>query len=420
MSGGVSFNTSNKQAGAPTPVNTPLTTSVLSGGGLPPTLSRPTVPDVEEDAEEITTDNLGGFNRDVLSALVQDRIQNLIGRSSGYIESLPDPVKKTLEGLHGLDKEYRDVYKAFKKESLELEAKYAGLYAPVFTRRAAIVAGKAQPTSEDIEKGVKAQKEDDEEYTPIADSVAPAPEGVKDFWLTALRNHVGISEMVTERDEKALGALVDVRAKNLPTSTPGYTLEFEFVENEFFTNKLLTKTYYYEDELDYHGDYVYEKAEGCKIDWKDEEKNLTKSFEIKKQRNKNTNRTRLIRKAHPADSFFNFFEPPKLPAEDEDDDDVDEEELAELEERLELDYQIGEDLKERVIPRAIDFFTGKALEHEDFDDDDDDEDYEDIDGEDDDEDEDEDDDEDDGRNVFSRRAPKAATTAPNAEECKQQ
>jgi hypothetical protein len=31
---------------------------------------------------------------------------------------------------------------------------------------------------------------------------------------------------------------------------------------------------------------MYKKAEGCQINWKEEEKNLTKSFEIKKQRNK--------------------------------------------------------------------------------------------------------------------------------------
>ncbi|CAG8592706.1 9929_t:CDS:2, partial [Racocetra fulgida] len=39
---------------------------------------------------------------------------------------------------------------------------------------------------------------------------------------------------------------------------------------------------------------------------------------------------------------------------EEDDDDLDS--------RLELDYQIGEDIKEKLIPRAIDWYTGKALE----------------------------------------------------------
>lgn len=56
-----------------------------------------------------------------------------------------------------------------------------------------------------------------------------------------------------------------------------------------------------------------------------------------------------MRKAHPTDSFFNFFNPPQPPSEDAlENEEVDEEELDDLEARLELDYQIGEDLKERV------------------------------------------------------------------------
>jgi nucleosome assembly protein 1-like 1 len=93
---------------------------------------------------------------------------------------------------------------------------------------------------------------------------------------------------------------------------------------------------------------MYDRAIGSTINWK-EDKDLTKEIEIKKQRNKNTNRTRVIRKSRPTDSFFNFFSPPEPPnLEDEDEDDIDEEAVAELEDRLELDYQIGEDLKERV------------------------------------------------------------------------
>lgn len=62
-----------------------------------------------------------------------------------------------------------------------------------------------------------------------------------------------------------------------------------------------------------------------------------------------TNRTRLVRKARPAESFFNFFSPPVPPAEDAlETGDIDEEELDELDEKLETDYQIGEDLKEKV------------------------------------------------------------------------
>jgi hypothetical protein len=70
-----------------------------------------------------------------------------------------------------------------------------------------------------------------------------------------------------------------------------------------------------------------------------------------------TGRTRVIRKVVPTDSFFNFFKPPQPPTPEQ-------LENAELEEE-ELDYQLGEDFKEKIIPRAVDFFTGKALEYED-------------------------------------------------------
>ena len=75
-----------------------------------------------------------------------------------------------------------------------------------------------------------------------------------------------------------------------------------------------------------------------------------------------TGRVRLIRKAKPTDSFFNFFSPPTPPSDPDAEEDLSESDIDELESRLELDYQIGEDIKDRVIPHAVDYFTGKALE----------------------------------------------------------
>ncbi|KAG8681420.1 hypothetical protein FRC09_017501 [Ceratobasidium sp. 395] len=88
--------------------------------------------------------------------------------------------------------------------------------------------------------------------------------------------------------------------------------------------------------------------------------------------------------------------------------------MDQLGEKLEVDYQVGEDLKERVIPRAVDYFTGKALRF-----DHDLSDYEDEDTED--SEEDEDSDSDDAPPV--RRAPtgpKKKGEAEKAEECKNQ
>jgi len=58
-----------------------------------------------------------------------------------------------------------------------------------------------------------------------------------------------------------------------------------------------------------------------------------------------------------------------------------------------LDYNIGEDIKEKLIPRAIDWYTGAALEYEEIDEDDLPADYDEEFSEDEDDDEDEDEDE---------------------------
>lgn len=91
-----------------------------------------------------------------------------------------------------------------------------------------------------------------------------------------------------------------------------------------------------------------------------------------------TKQTRVVKKTVPTESFFNFFDPPKAPEGDEDD------VASDVEERLELDYQLGEDIKEKLIPRAIDWFTGEALQFEEVEDDLEEGDFEDEDDEEDD------------------------------------
>ncbi|KAH9970520.1 hypothetical protein BGW80DRAFT_1438074 [Lactifluus volemus] len=372
---------------APTPQNTPLTHAPISTA-----LSRPTVPDISEDAEpaEEPTSNV----HEAVFGLVQGKLAGLIGRSSGYVESLPDGAKKTIEALKGVQVKQNDLQNQYKRECLELEKKYLELTKPLYARRHALIHATAEPTAEELEAGAAQAVKDDPDVQPLTIPESTSPTAVPEFWHTVLRNHIGLSDLITDRDATALKHLIDLRIEYLPSSEPkpGFKLIFQFSPNEYFENDILEKTYVYREEVGYSGDFVYDRAIGTEIRWKDE-KDLTKEFEIKKQRNKNTNRTRLVRKAHPTESFFNFFSPPVAPSEEAiEAGEIDEDELDELEEKLELDYQIGEDIKEKVIPRAIDYFTGKALEYEmlsdeeDFDDDDDDDDADGFDDDDSDED----------------------------------
>jgi nucleosome assembly protein 1-like 1 len=110
---------------------------------------------------------------------------------------------------------------------------------------------------------------------------------IPEFWLTALRNHWGLSNLITDRDAAALKHLLDITISYLPESepNPGFKLSFVFSPNEFFENEVLDKTYVYQAEVSYSGDFVYDRAIGTEIRWKGDN-DLTKEFEIKKQRNK--------------------------------------------------------------------------------------------------------------------------------------
>merc|ERR1712121_297178 len=144
----------------------------------------------------------------------------------------------------------------------------------------------------------------------------------------------------------------------------GFILEFHFSPNDYFTNKVLTKEYEMkcepmeDDPFSFEGPEIY-KCKGCTIDWK-KGKNITVKQVKKKQKHKNKGNVRTITKQVKADSFFNFFDPPQVP------DDVDAEVDEETQALLTADFEIGHYINERIVPRAVLFYTGEALDDDDF------------------------------------------------------
>ncbi|RMZ86152.1 hypothetical protein DV737_g201, partial [Chaetothyriales sp. CBS 132003] len=270
-----------------TPQNTPASNAPISSHAQAPNLGGI----AEEELDRAAAASIFAKNPALVS-MMQAKLGSLVGRTSGYIENLPAPVRRRIDGLKGIQKEHQKLEGEFQEEVLQLEKKYFA------------------------------------KYTPLA-----------------MKQHISVSDLITDRDEEALRALTDVRMEYL--DRPGFKLIFEFGPNDFFTNKTISKTYLYREENGYGGDFIYDHAEGDKIDWK-AGKDLTVRVESKKQRNKNTKQTRVVKKTVPTESFFNFFSPPLPPAEEGEEDEED------IEERLELDYQLGEDIKEKLIPHAID------------------------------------------------------------------
>jgi nucleosome assembly protein 1-like 1 len=225
-----------------------------------------------------------------------------------------------------------------------------GSGSPIFKKRMDIVTGASKP------EGVT------------------GTEGVPEFWLGVMRNCRAIAGNITEKDEVILHSLINVTVETLPEDQAegniGFKLEFTFKENEFFKNKVLTKTYLMADTSD---DPVLEKAIGTVIDW-EPGKNVTVKIKKKKQRNKKGSGTRTVTKEEPCESFFNFFNPPAIPNPEEEP--LDEDEMEQRQYELESDYEMGIAFQERLVPHAIKWFTGEA-EDDDDDDDDDADDFED-------------------------------------------
>ena len=128
-----------------------------------------------------------------------------------------------------------------------------------------------------------------------------------------------------------------------------------------------------DDPFSFEGPEIV-KCRGCTINWK-KGKNVTLKTVKKKQKHKSRGVVRTVTKTVQTDSFFNFFSPPAMP-DDVKYDDVNED----LRNVLTTDFEIGHYLRERIIPRAVLYFTGEMIQDEDFDEeeeDDDDEDDED-------------------------------------------
>lgn len=193
--------------------------------------------------------------------------------------------------MKGIQKDHSKLEAEFQEEVLQLEKKYFAKFTPLYEQRAAIVNGKEEPSEDQVKAGEdedeegedKAEKEAKDEKDEKDDETAALVKGIPEFWLSAMKNQISLAEMITDRDEAALRYLTDIRMEYL--DKPGFRLIFEFAENDFFTNKTITKTYFYQNESGYGGDFIYDHAEGDKIDWK-ENQDLTVRVESKKQRNK--------------------------------------------------------------------------------------------------------------------------------------
>lgn len=327
-------------------------------------------------------------NPEVMAAFEQ-KLAGMVGRKSGYIEGLPKSIKRRLKALKRLQFDYHNTESKFYEELHALECKYEELQKPILEKRRAIVAATKEPTDSECEWSSdedeeehgenekakiaeidetnknKEKAENEKETTVFSEDT----KGIPEFWLTIFKNVESLSFMVQEHDEPILKNLLDIHVKLTSGGKMGFVLEFLFAPNDYFENSVLTKEYIMrcgpdpKDPLSYEGPQII-KCTGCKVDWK-KGKNVTVKNVKQKQKGKGGQK-KMVTKTVKCDSFFNFFSPPEVKGGDDDDDEEDDETQA----LLMQDFEVGQTLQQNIIPKAVLYFTGEALEGGDEDDDD--------------------------------------------------
>jgi len=143
----------------------------------------------------------------------------------------------------------------------------------------------------------------------------------------------------------------------------GFTLIFNFQENPYFSNQVLTKDYTWRSDPDPANPLTYEgpqivNCKGCTVDWKEGMDVTKKKMKVKTiagKKGKADSPVKVITKEAKVESFFNFFNPPTA----KDGEEVE----PEMNDLLHIDYEVGSAIKEKIIPRAVLYFTGEILDN---------------------------------------------------------
>ncbi|CAO1422054.1 unnamed protein product [Diamesa serratosioi] len=299
---------------------------------------------VEKPIDDLAVDEAAKRLEDLMSEYLSIK---KVERESTMLELHPE-VRKKVMALKKLQLETINLDAEFHRETYELEKKYQSRHDGVYLKRKEIVNGIYEPVEEDCKLPEHLCVE--EMKNSVEFEGAEKPLGIPQFWLTVIKNVSELSSMIKESDEPILKHLIEIRAISMPTSELSFNLEFHFEPNEYFTNTILSKTYLMkcspdvEDPFSFEGPEIY-KTIGCSIAW-----NAGKNVTEKSVKKKDT-----TMKNFKAESFFNFFNPPELK-------EGFSEENDKIEEYLENDFEIGHFLKERVVPRAVLYFTGEIDE----------------------------------------------------------
>lgn len=256
------------------------------------------------------------------------------------LSRLSPDVRKRLRALRKLQLETNTVEMEFNEKEFELEKEFQEKHQEILKKRFEIVAGKYEPKDEEcdypdpdllqrIDENISmfTQLNVDEKTEGGPSSI----KGIPNFWLHILYSNPMLDFIIHDGDDDILKHLIDIRATYQSQPQFAFILEFEFSENPYFENIILTKEYLlkmkFDDVILYEGPEIC-RTIGCEIKWKSDKKPVQPSF-------------------------LDFFSPPSLPT------DVMDASYEQIKNVLENDFEIGNYIKDHIIPKATLYYTGE-------------------------------------------------------------
>jgi len=257
------------------------------------------------------------------------------------IKKLDLPLRAKAVALNNILLQKKALDTELEKAIQELTQKYEKLGEPLAQRSNQIINGESVPSDADLENL--------DSYVSAEEKSALKMEAepIKNYWATVLKNCDMIAQDITEKDSEILQYVTKVECKVLESGD--YSIFFYFADNEFFTNKMLSKTFFMKEAEQPN------KSEGTEIEW-NEGKNVTKKTVKKKQKNKKSGQQRMVTKEVDDESFFNFFK--SVSVEIEDLEDLDDEEADQMQQRMDIDFDISQVLMDEVIPYSLEYYLG--------------------------------------------------------------
>lgn len=256
------------------------------------------------------------------------------------LSRLSPDVRKRLRALRKLQLETNTVEMEFNEKEFELEMEFQVKHQEILKKRFEIVAGKYEPKDEECDYPdpdlLQRIDENISMFTQLnvdeKTEGGPSPiKGIPNFWLHILYSNPMLDFIIHDGDDDILKHLIDIRATYQSQPQFAFILEFEFSENPYFENVILTKEYLlkmkFDDVILYEGPEIC-RTIGCEINWKSDKKPVQPSF-------------------------LDFFNPPSLPT------DVMAASYEQIKHMLENDFEIGNYIKDHIIPKATLYYTGE-------------------------------------------------------------